>query len=164
MPGPPLPSASYGDGVPEHGPPLHMGAVWARSPPVPLSTGLARPLLGTPSSHTKRPGVSGPVRVRAEPEGTLQWVCLLTCGLAAPPAWCLRNEGVSSVLLGASSTDQLMENIGAIQVSRVPAGRQPPRALEQRSGVLDGTPICPAHIWGALTACQALSSVPGLHQ
>uniref|UniRef100_A0A4W5RGZ8 Voltage-gated potassium channel subunit beta-2 n=1 Tax=Hucho hucho TaxID=62062 RepID=A0A4W5RGZ8_9TELE len=31
-------------------------------------------------------------------------------------AWCLRNEGVSSVLLGASSTDQLMENIGAIQV------------------------------------------------
>uniref|UniRef100_A0A671M6P6 Voltage-gated potassium channel subunit beta-2 n=1 Tax=Sinocyclocheilus anshuiensis TaxID=1608454 RepID=A0A671M6P6_9TELE len=32
------------------------------------------------------------------------------------PAWCLRNEGVSSVLLGASSTDQLMENIGAIQV------------------------------------------------
>lgn len=32
------------------------------------------------------------------------------------PAWCLRNEGVSSVLLGASNTDQLMENIGAIQV------------------------------------------------
>ncbi|XP_056462957.1 voltage-gated potassium channel subunit beta-2 isoform X1 [Gadus chalcogrammus] len=31
-------------------------------------------------------------------------------------AWCLRNEGVSSVLLGASTTDQLMENIGAIQV------------------------------------------------
>ncbi|KAK2496785.1 hypothetical protein MC885_005100 [Smutsia gigantea] len=31
-------------------------------------------------------------------------------------AWCLRNEGVSSVLLGASSADQLMENIGAIQV------------------------------------------------
>ncbi|KAI5093261.1 voltage-gated potassium channel subunit beta-2 isoform X1 [Silurus meridionalis] len=31
-------------------------------------------------------------------------------------AWCLRNEGVSSVLLGASNTEQLMENIGAIQV------------------------------------------------
>ncbi|XP_039655648.1 voltage-gated potassium channel subunit beta-2-like isoform X1 [Perca fluviatilis] len=31
-------------------------------------------------------------------------------------AWCLRNEGVNSVLLGASRTDQLMENIGAIQV------------------------------------------------
>lgn len=35
----------------------------------------------------------------------------------SPAAWCLRNEGVSSVLLGASNTDQLMENIGAIQVS-----------------------------------------------
>ncbi|KAK3512446.1 hypothetical protein QTP70_012261 [Hemibagrus guttatus] len=31
-------------------------------------------------------------------------------------AWCLRNEGVSSVLLGASNTDQLLDNIGAIQV------------------------------------------------
>ncbi|XP_015668242.1 voltage-gated potassium channel subunit beta-2 isoform X1 [Protobothrops mucrosquamatus] len=31
-------------------------------------------------------------------------------------AWCLRNESVSSVLLGASNADQLMENIGAIQV------------------------------------------------
>ncbi|XP_063739669.1 voltage-gated potassium channel subunit beta-2-like isoform X2 [Eleginops maclovinus] len=31
-------------------------------------------------------------------------------------AWCLRNEGVNSVLLGASRTDQLMENIKAIQV------------------------------------------------
>ncbi|NXE06579.1 KCAB2 protein, partial [Lophotis ruficrista] len=39
-------------------------------------------------------------------------------GSALPPApaWCLRNEGVSSVLLGASNADQLMENIGAIQV------------------------------------------------
>ncbi|XP_072464797.1 voltage-gated potassium channel subunit beta-2 isoform X6 [Notamacropus eugenii] len=37
-------------------------------------------------------------------------------------AWCLRNEGVSSVLLGASNADQLMENIGAIQVLRVCAG------------------------------------------
>lgn len=31
-------------------------------------------------------------------------------------AWCLRNEGVNSVLLGASSTEQIMENIKAIQV------------------------------------------------
>uniref|UniRef100_UPI00398ED811 voltage-gated potassium channel subunit beta-1a isoform X1 n=1 Tax=Pristiophorus japonicus TaxID=55135 RepID=UPI00398ED811 len=31
-------------------------------------------------------------------------------------AWCLRNEGVSSVLLGASSAEQLTENLGAIQV------------------------------------------------
>uniref|UniRef100_A0A8B9Q7F4 Voltage-gated potassium channel subunit beta-1 n=1 Tax=Apteryx owenii TaxID=8824 RepID=A0A8B9Q7F4_APTOW len=31
-------------------------------------------------------------------------------------AWCLRNEGVSSVLLGSSSPEQLIENLGAIQV------------------------------------------------
>ncbi|XP_059190111.1 voltage-gated potassium channel subunit beta-2-like [Centropristis striata] len=31
-------------------------------------------------------------------------------------AWCLRNEGVNSVLLGASRTEQLMDNIRAIQV------------------------------------------------
>nr|XP_005997962.1 PREDICTED: voltage-gated potassium channel subunit beta-3 [Latimeria chalumnae]XP_014345089.1 PREDICTED: voltage-gated potassium channel subunit beta-3 [Latimeria chalumnae] len=31
-------------------------------------------------------------------------------------AWCLRNEGVSSVLLGVSNTTQLVENLGAIQV------------------------------------------------
>lgn len=52
-----------------------------------------------------------------------------------PPAWCLRNEGVSSVLLGASSADQLLENIGAIQVSRGPAGcqaRGPTRDLSGR--------------------------------
>nr|XP_029132557.1 voltage-gated potassium channel subunit beta-2-like [Labrus bergylta] len=31
-------------------------------------------------------------------------------------AWCLRNEAVNSVLLGASRTEQLLENIRAIQV------------------------------------------------
>uniref|UniRef100_A0A8C8SRY1 Potassium voltage-gated channel subfamily A regulatory beta subunit 3 n=1 Tax=Pelusios castaneus TaxID=367368 RepID=A0A8C8SRY1_9SAUR len=31
-------------------------------------------------------------------------------------AWCLRSEGVSSVLLGVSNAEQLMENLGAIQV------------------------------------------------
>uniref|UniRef100_A0A8C4ZF14 Voltage-gated potassium channel subunit beta-1 n=1 Tax=Gadus morhua TaxID=8049 RepID=A0A8C4ZF14_GADMO len=31
-------------------------------------------------------------------------------------AWCLRNEGVSSVLLGSSNPVQLTENLGAIQV------------------------------------------------
>lgn len=51
------------------------------------------------------------------------WLCARVCGGGdvisvywSPAAWCLRNEGVSSVLLGASNTDQLMENIGAIQV------------------------------------------------
>lgn len=36
--------------------------------------------------------------------------------LCLPPAWCLRNEGVSSVLLGTSNPEQLTENLGAIQV------------------------------------------------
>ncbi|XP_019729539.1 voltage-gated potassium channel subunit beta-2 [Hippocampus comes] len=31
-------------------------------------------------------------------------------------AWCLRSEGVSSVLLGVSNTEQLMENLSSIQV------------------------------------------------
>lgn len=31
-------------------------------------------------------------------------------------AWCLRSEGVSSVLLGVSTTDQLLENLGALRV------------------------------------------------
>lgn len=48
------------------------------------------------------------------------WLGAVVGGVIAvywsPAAWCLRNEGVSSVLLGASNTDQLMENIGAIQV------------------------------------------------
>uniref|UniRef100_A0A8C0XQ83 NADP-dependent oxidoreductase domain-containing protein n=1 Tax=Castor canadensis TaxID=51338 RepID=A0A8C0XQ83_CASCN len=34
-------------------------------------------------------------------------------------AWCLRNEGVSSVLLGSSTPEQLIENLGAIQASTV---------------------------------------------
>ncbi|NXG44980.1 KCAB1 protein, partial [Psilopogon haemacephalus] len=32
-------------------------------------------------------------------------------------AWCLRNEGVSSVLLGSSNPEQLIENLGAIQAT-----------------------------------------------
>ncbi|XP_075999393.1 voltage-gated potassium channel subunit beta-2-like [Genypterus blacodes] len=47
------------------------------------------------------------------------WVIAERLGCSLPQlaiAWCLRNEGVNSVLLGASRTDQLMENIGAIQV------------------------------------------------
>ncbi|MEE6525366.1 hypothetical protein FKM82_025318, partial [Ascaphus truei] len=31
-------------------------------------------------------------------------------------AWCLRSEGVSSVLLGVSNCEQLLENLGSIQV------------------------------------------------
>ncbi|KAM9699233.1 voltage-gated potassium channel subunit beta-3-like [Menidia menidia] len=31
-------------------------------------------------------------------------------------AWCLRSEGVGSVLLGVSNTDQLLENLGSLRV------------------------------------------------
>uniref|UniRef100_A0A671YY21 Potassium voltage-gated channel subfamily A regulatory beta subunit 3 n=1 Tax=Sparus aurata TaxID=8175 RepID=A0A671YY21_SPAAU len=31
-------------------------------------------------------------------------------------AWCLRSEGVSSVLLGVSTSDQLLENLGALRI------------------------------------------------
>lgn len=36
------------------------------------------------------------------------------------PAWCLRSEGVSSVLLGVSTADQLLENLGALRVRLIP--------------------------------------------
>uniref|UniRef100_A0A4W5K3X7 Potassium voltage-gated channel subfamily A regulatory beta subunit 3 n=1 Tax=Hucho hucho TaxID=62062 RepID=A0A4W5K3X7_9TELE len=32
-------------------------------------------------------------------------------------AWCLRSEGVSSVLMGVSNTDQLVENLGALRMT-----------------------------------------------
>uniref|UniRef100_A0A3P9DRS0 Voltage-gated potassium channel subunit beta-1 n=1 Tax=Maylandia zebra TaxID=106582 RepID=A0A3P9DRS0_9CICH len=32
-------------------------------------------------------------------------------------AWCLRSEGVSSVLLGVSNTEQLLENLGSVRVT-----------------------------------------------
>ncbi|XP_077444235.1 voltage-gated potassium channel subunit beta-2-like [Stigmatopora argus] len=46
---------------------------------------------------------------------------LLSEGLGCTPAqlaiaWCLRSQGVSSVLLGVSRTEQLTENLGSIQV------------------------------------------------
>lgn len=45
------------------------------------------------------------------PDGTVD---LSSCPKSL--AWCLRNEGVSSVLLGSSNPSQLTENLGAIQV------------------------------------------------
>lgn len=53
--------------------------------------------------------------------------------LCSVAAWCLRNEGVSSVLLGSSNPEQLIENLGAIQVSAGPGTTraQGPPALRQ---------------------------------
>ena len=39
--------------------------------------------------------------------------CLFICYIVA---WCLKNENVHCVLLGASTVDQLYENIQALQV------------------------------------------------
>jgi potassium voltage-gated channel Shaker-related subfamily A beta protein 1 len=33
-------------------------------------------------------------------------------------AWCLKNKSVSTVLLGATKPEQLVENLGAIEVAR----------------------------------------------
>ena len=34
-------------------------------------------------------------------------------------AWCLKNEGVSCVLLGASSVEQIKENIASLKVNDI---------------------------------------------
>lgn len=44
------------------------------------------------------------------------WHLVLNGCVLCPAAWCLRSEGVSSVLLGVSTTDQLLENLGALRV------------------------------------------------
>jgi voltage-dependent potassium channel beta subunit len=54
-------------------------------------------------------------------------------------AWCLVNPHVSTVVLGASTTDQLVENLDALAV--VP--RLTPDVLERIEGVLDNKPELP---------------------
>lgn len=49
-------------------------------------------------------------------QGASKWALREHQPLFLSPAWCLRNEGVSSVLLGTSNPEQLTENLGAIQV------------------------------------------------
>lgn len=44
---------------------------------------------------------------------TCLWLSLISLCFTA---WCLRSEGVSSVLLGVSNADQLLENLGALRV------------------------------------------------
>uniref|UniRef100_A0A2K5YMF0 Voltage-gated potassium channel subunit beta-2 n=1 Tax=Mandrillus leucophaeus TaxID=9568 RepID=A0A2K5YMF0_MANLE len=74
-------------------------------------------------------------------------------------AWCLRNEGVSSVLLGASNADQLMENIGAIQVSV--RGLHPSQP-EPVQCILPGSSCMSGSVLGAQDASRThQSSAPG---
>ncbi|XP_054610885.1 voltage-gated potassium channel subunit beta-2 isoform X2 [Dunckerocampus dactyliophorus] len=51
-------------------------------------------------------------------------------------AWCLRSEGVSSVLLGVSNTDQLLENLGALQI----LSQMTPQTVSEMDAVLGNKP------------------------
>jgi voltage-dependent potassium channel beta subunit len=51
-------------------------------------------------------------------------------------AWCLKNDNVSSAIVGASRVEQLEENLGAIDV----AERLSPDIMEQIEAVLDNRP------------------------
>ena len=60
-------------------------------------------------------------------------------------AWCLANEDVSTVILGASREEQLRENLGALDV----AERLTPDVLERIEGILDNRPA-PERDWRGL--------------
>ncbi|XP_053528701.1 voltage-gated potassium channel subunit beta-3 isoform X1 [Artibeus jamaicensis] len=51
-------------------------------------------------------------------------------------AWCLRSEGVSSVLLGVSSAEQLIEHLGALQV----LSQLNPQTIMEIDGLLGNKP------------------------
>ncbi|XP_077062833.1 voltage-gated potassium channel subunit beta-2 isoform X3 [Siphateles boraxobius] len=51
-------------------------------------------------------------------------------------AWCLRSEGVSSVLLGVSNTDQLIENLGALRV----LSQMTPQTVSEMDALLGNKP------------------------
>uniref|UniRef100_A0A8C1H773 NADP-dependent oxidoreductase domain-containing protein n=1 Tax=Cyprinus carpio carpio TaxID=630221 RepID=A0A8C1H773_CYPCA len=51
-------------------------------------------------------------------------------------AWCLRSEGVSSVLLGVSNTDQLLENLGALRV----LSQMTPQTVSEMDALLGNKP------------------------
>ncbi|XP_024090120.3 voltage-gated potassium channel subunit beta-3 isoform X5 [Pongo abelii] len=51
-------------------------------------------------------------------------------------AWCLRSEGVSSVLLGVSSAEQLIEHLGALQV----LSQLTPQTVMEIDGLLGNKP------------------------
>uniref|UniRef100_A0AAX7TKL3 NADP-dependent oxidoreductase domain-containing protein n=1 Tax=Astatotilapia calliptera TaxID=8154 RepID=A0AAX7TKL3_ASTCA len=51
-------------------------------------------------------------------------------------AWCLRSEGVSSVLLGVSNTDQLLENLGALRI----LSQMTPQTVTEMDALLGNKP------------------------
>ncbi|XP_039703200.1 voltage-gated potassium channel subunit beta-3 isoform X1 [Pteropus medius] len=59
-----------------------------------------------------------------------------SCFPPLAPAWCLHSEGVSSVLLGVSSAEQLIEHLGALQV----LSQLTPQTVTEIDGLLGSTP------------------------
>jgi aryl-alcohol dehydrogenase-like predicted oxidoreductase len=51
-------------------------------------------------------------------------------------AWCLKNQDISSVILGASRVEQLQENLGALDV----VDKLTPDVMERIEGVLGNKP------------------------
>ncbi|XP_064185092.1 voltage-gated potassium channel subunit beta-2-like isoform X2 [Anguilla rostrata] len=51
-------------------------------------------------------------------------------------AWCLRSEGVSSVLMGVSNTDQLLENLGSIRI----LSQMTPQTVNEMDSLLGNKP------------------------
>lgn len=51
-------------------------------------------------------------------------------------AWCLKNQTISSVILGASRVEQLQENLGAVEVAR----RLTPEVMERIEAVMGNKP------------------------
>ncbi len=80
-------------------------------------------------------------------EETLKKVSELTAlagdlGMAMPHlalAWCLKNENVSTVILGASKTSQLEENLKAVEVK----SKLTPEVMEKIESILDNKPQHP---------------------
>jgi len=54
-------------------------------------------------------------------------------------AWCLKNPNVSSVILGASKKEQLVENLGALKV----VDQLTPEVMERIEKVLGNKPVAP---------------------
>jgi voltage-dependent potassium channel beta subunit len=82
-------------------------------------------------------------------EQTLEKVKQLTTlakdlGISMPHmalAWCLKNENVSTVILGASKTSQLEENLKAAEVK----SKLTPEVMEKIEGILDNKPKHPQY-------------------
>ena len=56
-------------------------------------------------------------------------------------AWCLKNENVSTVILGASKTSQLQENFKALDAVK----QLTPDVMEKIEGILKNKPAQPPY-------------------